>query len=231
MRSRLLLLPAVLISGHQIDHLLGRWGYWLVFAIVCAQSSGVPVPGTTALAAAAIYAGTTHRLTIAGVIAAACAGAVLGNTVGFAVGRSGGWTLLRRYGDRVRLTPARLELSRRFFDAHGGKVVFFGRFITGLRTWGGFIAGANRMQWARFMVLNIAGGITWATVHGLGYYYFGDLLSNASTGVDILLVILGIGWFAFAVNFIRRRAGNVAETYGQRPTPTVPGEGNSVGGS
>src|SRR5437763_16622374 len=81
-----LLLPALLLGGTQIDHLLGRWGYALVFVIVLAQASGVPVPGTTALAAAAIYAGTTHRLAITGVILAALAGAVLGYAPSFAIG-------------------------------------------------------------------------------------------------------------------------------------------------
>jgi len=69
-----LLIPAFLVSGHQIDHLLGRWGYAVVFIVVLAQASGVPVPGTTVLAAAAVYAATTHRLAIAWVIIAAAAG-------------------------------------------------------------------------------------------------------------------------------------------------------------
>jgi membrane protein DedA with SNARE-associated domain len=204
MTSRLLL-PAVLISSRQIDHLLGRWGYALVFAVVVLQASGVPVPGTTALAAAAIYAGTTHRLAIIGVIAAASAGAIIGYVVSFALGRWGGWRLLENYGHRVRLTRRRLNLGRQFYALHGGKVVFLGRFVTGLRTWGGFLAGANLMSWPRFLAIDAAGGITWALANGLGYFYFGDVVSNASTGVDVLLAIAGIVLFVASATYLRRR--------------------------
>jgi membrane protein DedA with SNARE-associated domain len=203
------LVPAFLISGHQIDHLLGRWGYWLVFVIVLAQSSGVPVPGTTALAAASIYAGSTHRLAIVGVIAAAAAGATIGYALSFALGRWGGWRLLEDHGSRIRLTPQRLELGREFYARHGGKVVFLGRFVTGLRTWGGLLAGANLMAWPRFLLIDAVGGIVWAVANGLGYYYFGDIVSKASTGVDILLVIAGIASFALTVVYLRRRAGSL----------------------
>jgi membrane protein DedA with SNARE-associated domain len=203
------LVPAFLISGRQIDHLLGRWGYWLVFAIVLLQSSGVPLPGTTALAAAAIYAGGTHRLAILGVVAAAAAGATLGYVVSFALGRWGGWRLLENYGYRLRLTPDRLELGRQFYARHGGKVLFLGRFVTGLRTWGGLLAGANLVPWLRFLVIDAAGGIAWAVANGLGYFYFGDVVSNASTGVDILLAIAGIVSFVVTVTYLRRRAGEL----------------------
>jgi membrane protein DedA with SNARE-associated domain len=204
MMSRLLF-SAFLISSRQIEHLLGRWGYALVFAVVVLQASGVPVPGTTALAAAAIYAGTTHRRAIIGVIAAAAAGAIIGYVVSFALGRWGGWRLLEHYGHRIRLTRRRLGLLRRFYALHGGKVVFFGRVVTGLRTWGGFLAGVNLMSWPRFLAIDAAGGIAWAVANGLGYFYFGDVVSNASTGVDVLLAIAGIALFIASATYLRRR--------------------------
>ena len=212
-----ILLPAFLISGRQIDHLLGRWGYWLVFAIVLLQSSGVPLPGTTALAAAAIYAGGTHRLAIPWVITAAAAGATIGYAVSFGLGRWGGWRLLENHGHRIRLTPQRLELGRQFYSRHGGKVVFLGRFVTGLRTWGGLIAGANLMSWPRFLIIDAVGGIAWAVANGLGYFYFGDIVSNASTGVDILLAIAGIASFVVTVTYLRRRARELAPSDGNAP--------------
>jgi membrane protein DedA with SNARE-associated domain len=214
-----ILVPAFLISGRQIDHLLGRWGYWLVFAVVLLQSSGVPVPGTTALAAAAIYAGGAHKLAIAGVIAAAATGAVIGYAASFALGRWGGWRLLENHGHRMRLTPQRLELGRQFYSRHGGKVVFLGRFVTGLRTWGGLLAGANLMSWPRFLIIDVAGGVAWAVANGLGYFYFGDIVSNASTGVDILLAILAVASFVLTASYLRRRArefGPATATPGKR---------------
>lgn len=229
--ARIALPPAILLSGHDINHLLGGWGYWLVFAVVLMQSAGVPVPGTTVLGAAAIYAAATHHLAIAGIIAAAAIAAVAGGTIGFAVGRSGGWKFVNCYGHRVGMTPARLEAGQRFFARHGGKVVFFGRFVTGLRTWGAFIAGANRMQWRWFLWFNVAGGVTWSVVNGLGYFYFGRLLTHASEGVDIALAIIGIAWIAASAAYVRRRVGNARETHRQRAARTVTGEGNSLGDS
>lgn len=201
-----LIFPAFLISSQQIDHLLGRWGYVVVFAVVLAQASGVPVPGTTALAAAAVYAATTHRLAIAGVIIAAAAGAILGFAISFAVGRAGGWRLLDRYGARLRLTEMRLRSARAFFASRGGTVVVLSRFVTGLRTWGGLIAGANLMPWPRFLVMNVIGGLAWAIGNGIGYYLFGDAINSASTAVQIALIALGVVSFLATVLVLRNRA-------------------------
>ncbi len=140
--------------------LLAHYGYLAVFGLVGLESAGVPLPGETMLVAAAIYAGSTGRLSLAGVLAAAISGAVLGDNAGFAVGRYGGWRLLARYGRYVRLREKDLKTGRYLFARHGGTVVFFGRFVTILRICAAFLAGANRMRWRRFAVFNAAGGIT-----------------------------------------------------------------------
>ena len=201
-----LFIPAFLVSGHQIDHLLGRWGYAVVFVVVLLQASGIPVPGTTALAAAAVYAGTTHRLTIVGVIIAAAAGAILGFAASYAAGRFGGWRLLDRVGHRVGLTQVRLQTARAFFRQHGGAVVVLSRFVTGLRTWGGLIAGANLMPWPRFLVMDVIGGLAWSIANGVGYYLFGDVISRASTIVQIALVALAVISFVLTMLVLRNRA-------------------------
>jgi membrane protein DedA with SNARE-associated domain len=201
-----LIIPAFLISGHQIDDLLGRWGYWVVFVVVLAQASGVPVPGTTALAAAAVYAGTTHRLAIAGVIVAAAAGAIIGFAVSFAVGRYGGWRLLDRYGARFGLTEVRRRSARAFFAARGGAVVVLSRFVTGLRTWGGLLAGANLMPWPKFLVMNVIGGLAWSIANGIGYYLFGNAINSASTAVQIALVAFAVLSFLATMAVLRHRA-------------------------
>jgi membrane protein DedA with SNARE-associated domain len=196
---------SILFGGDQIDRLLAQWGYAIVFAFVAVESLGVPFPGESALITAALYAGASHRLAISGVIGAAALGAVLGDSAGFVIGRSAGWPLLRRYGRYVRLTPARLRVGRYVFLRHGGKVVFFGRFVTGLRTWAAFLAGATRMPWTRFVRFNASGGVIWALIYGLGYYYFGDLLSRASTAVSVGLVAAGIAWVVVTIVYLRRR--------------------------
>jgi membrane protein DedA with SNARE-associated domain len=169
------------------------------------QSAGVPVPGTTALIAAALYAGTTHRLGIAGVIVAALLGATVGSGVGFGLGRWGGWNLLTRYGHLVRLTPSRLRIGCYLFAEHGGKVVFFGRFITGLRTWSAFLAGANRMPLGRFAAFASVSAAVWAVSNGLGYFWFGDTLTHASPLINVALILAFLASFAVSAVYLRRR--------------------------
>ncbi len=176
-----------------------------VFGITALQSAGVPVPGTSALIAAALYAGSTHRLAVLGVILAALLGAAIGSGGGFGLGRWGGWTLLTRYGHLVRLTPNRLMMGRYLFREHGGKVVFFGRFISGLRTWSAFLAGANRMPVGRFTFFAATSAALWALSNGLGYYWFGQALSRASTLVNVVLIGLFVASFAVSAVYLRRR--------------------------
>jgi membrane protein DedA with SNARE-associated domain len=134
---------------------LAAYGYLAVFAFVGIESLGVPIPGETMLLTAAIYAGTTGNLSIALVIAAAVAGAIIGDNIGFGIGYLGGYRLLVRYGKYLRLDQARLKVGRYVFYRHGGKVVFFGRFVSVLRTYAAFLAGTNRMPWGRFSVFNV----------------------------------------------------------------------------
>ena len=201
-----LFIPAFLVSGHQIDRLLGHWGYAVVFVVVLLQASGVPVPGTTALAAAAVYAATTHRLAITGVIVAAAAGAILGFAISYAAGRYGGWRLLDRFGARVGLTELRLQAARAFYAKHGSTVVVLSRFVTGLRTWGGLIAGANLMPWPQFLVMDVVGGLAWSVANGVGYYLFGNAINGASTVVQIALVAFAVVSFVVTVLVLRTRA-------------------------
>src|SRR5690242_10381291 len=142
------------ISGHAFTALLQTYGYWVVLLFVAVESTGIPFPGETMLLAAAIYAGATHHLSLPFVIAAAAAGAILGDNLGFFAGRAGGYRLLRRFGHYIRLDARRLKLGQYLFLRHGGKIVFCGRFVAVLRAWAAFLAGANRMGWARFLVFN-----------------------------------------------------------------------------
>ena len=144
------------------------------------------------LLAAAIYAGTTHHLQIPFVIAAAATGAILGDNMGFWVGREGGYRLLRRYGRYIRLDDRKLKLGQYLFQKHGGKVVFFGRFVAVLRAWAAFLAGVNRMPWRRFLAFNATGGILWATLYGLGGYALGNNVHKLTGPVGIASVVLAV---------------------------------------
>src|SRR5258708_10961697 len=162
------------LATEDLTHLLNTYGYLAVLVFVAIESTGIPFPGETMLLVAAIYAGTTHRLTIYWVIAAAATGAIVGDNLGFWIGREGGYRLLRRYGRYIRLDERKLKLGLYLFRRHGGKVVFFGRFVAVLRAWAAFLAGTNRMPWPRFLFFNATGGILWATVYGLAGYVLGS---------------------------------------------------------
>jgi membrane protein DedA with SNARE-associated domain len=184
--------------------LLATYGYVAVFFFIAIESTGIPFPGETMLITASIYAGHTHRLNIVLVISFAAAGAIIGDNLGYAVGHWGGYRLLRRYGRFIRLHEKRLKLGQYLFLQHGGKVVFFGRFISILRTYAAFLAGTNRMPWWRFFAFNAAGGIVWAIVFGTGAYVLGTQIHNLSQTASIIGGILAvIAIVAFFV-FIRR---------------------------
>ena len=154
------------------------------------ESVGVPLPGETALITGALYAATTGRLHITVVIVVAAVAAIVGDNVGFVLGRWGGYRILKRYGKYVRFGERRLKIGRYIFLRHGGKVVFFGRFVAVLRTYAAFLAGTNKMSWPRFLAFNAAGGITWATMIGVAYYYIGNAVKHVSGPLNIVLVLV-----------------------------------------
>jgi len=198
-------------ATHDLTHLLSAYGYWAVLIFVAIESTGIPFPGETMLIIAAIYAGTTHHLAIPFVIVAAAVGAILGDNLGFWVGREGGYRLLRRYGRYIRLEEHRLKLGQYLFRQHGGKVVFFGRFVAVLRAWAAFLAGTNRMPWPRFLAFNAAGGIVWATLYGLGGYALGDNVHRLTGPVGIVAVALGALAIVAAIVYLRRNEERLQE--------------------
>ena len=199
------------LSTHTIDGWLASYGYVVVFLLVMAESIGIPVPGETALIGAALYAGSTHKLEIGLVIAVAIAGAIIGDNIGFSLGRYGGARLLLRHGHRIRLDEGRLKIGIWLFRRHGGKVVFWGRFVSILRTWAAFLAGANQMEWGRFLVYNAAGGSLWATLYGVAYYEFGGSLRGLSTTIDVVIGVAGSVILVAFVVWTRRKEEELLE--------------------
>jgi len=171
-----------------INHLLQSYGYFAVFAFIALESLGIPLPGETTLIAAAVYAGSTHHLNIGVVFLVAAVAAIAGDNAGYWLGRSGGRRLVDRYGRLVRLDATKMKIGRYLFARHGGKVVFFGRFVTVLRTYAAFFAGLNRMRWPRFMAFNAAGGVTWAAIVAFGAFGLGA----AATGVGQTITLVGL---------------------------------------
>jgi len=212
-------------SIHTLTHLLATYGYWAVLAFVAIESTGIPFPGETMLLAAAIYAGTHHSFHIPLVILAAASGAILGDNLGFLIGRAGGFRLLRRYGHLVRLDERKLKLGIYLFRRHGGKVVFFGRFVAVLRAWAAFLAGASRMPWDRFLLFNAAGGILWATLYGLGGYALGDSIHRLTGPVGVATVVLAALVIVASLIILRRNEARLeAEAERALPGPLTTGQ-------
>lgn len=129
--------------------------------------------------------------------------AIIGDNIGYLIGRSIGIRLLARYGKYVRLNETRLKVGQYLFLRHGGKVVYFGRFVALLRTYAALLAGANRMNWLRFLIMNAIGGICWATLFGVGAYVFGEQVKRVAGPTSLLLLVLAIGFFAIGITFLR----------------------------
>ena len=194
-----------------VDHLVASLGYWAVFGLVAAESLGVPLPGETALIVAGAYAGQTHHLDPWAIFAVAAAAAVAGDNVGFWIGDKGGYRLARRYGSKVRLDERKLKVGRYVFDRHGTKVVFFGRFVSVLRTYAAFLAGTSRMRWRRFLPANAAGGIVWAAIYTFASYQAGTTLRHLSGKIDLALGVAAAAVIVVVLVVVRRSTDKLAE--------------------
>jgi membrane-associated protein len=183
-----------------VEHWVQVAGYPLLFLIVMAESSGVPVPGETALITASILA-SKGKLQIELVIVLAAAAAIVGDNIGYLIGRKGGRWLLERPGRFHRQRRQVLATGEPFFERHGPKAVFFGRFILGLRVWASWLAGATRMYWRSFVLWNALGGICWATIIGLLSYYLGHAAGDVVKtfglyGLAAALLAIGTALYA-----------------------------------
>jgi membrane protein DedA with SNARE-associated domain len=188
---------------------LVHYGLALLFLLVAVESAGVPLPGETALIAAALLAQPSqqHHFSIVAVIVVAALAAIIGDNVGYTLGRYGGRELLDRWGPVARYADRSLPPAERYFARHGGKSVFFGRFVAVLRVTVAWLAGITRMAWWRFFLYNAAGGILWATTIGLLAYYLGRAAADAVStyGLYAVVVLAVLGVVAFIIHRRRRR--------------------------
>jgi membrane protein DedA with SNARE-associated domain len=181
--------------------LMQSYGLWVLFGFVFLESTGIPLPGETALIAAALYAGATHQISLGSVVAVAFAAAVAGDTMGYAIGRRYGYRLLQRHGRRIGITEKRLRIGEYLFHCHGGWIVFTGRFVALLRVLAALLAGAHRMPWPRFALMNALGGLCWASFFAGAAYLFGDRVGRVerpmALGLLGLLAVAVVAAFLF----------------------------------
>jgi membrane protein DedA with SNARE-associated domain len=187
-------------------HLIGRYGYLVVFFGVMLESAGVPLPGETVLIAAGAL---VHKgvLDPGDALFFGILGAVVGDQIGYWVGRFGGRPFALRWGRYALITPERLGHAEAFFARHGGRAVFLARFVTGLRVFGALVAGTSRMPWGKFALYNVLGGTVWATAAvSLGYFLWASIsLVEHWVGRASLLLVAALA-LAWLLRWAYRRA-------------------------
>ena len=176
---------------HQLEGTLHDWGYFAVAFFLFFEDFGVPLPGETMLIAASLYAGAGH-LNVFVVAIVAFVAAVLGDNVGYLIGRWGGRALIERFGKFLLLTPDRLDRAERFFNNHGGKIVVIARFVEGLRQANGLIAGTIEMHWAKFVACNALGAGLWVAVWTSLGYFAGNNVETVSHYFTIAAIVIAV---------------------------------------
>jgi membrane protein DedA with SNARE-associated domain len=198
---------------HHLEGTLNHYGYAGVAFFIFFEDFGVPLPGETMLIAAALYAGTGGlNIVLVGIIALTAA--ILGDNVGYLIGRSGGRELVERFGKYVFLTPSRLDHAEEFFGRHGGKIVVIARFVEGLRQLNGIIAGIAEMPWLRFLLFNAVGATAWVAVWTTLGYTAGDHVETISRYTTYVAegfgVLILIALIRLIIRARRRRRENAS---------------------
>jgi len=204
---------------------LEHYGLWAILALVLLEDFGIPVPGETVLIAGAIYAGS-GRLNVVAVGVGGFVAAVVGDNIGYAIGRFGGRALVDRWGRYVFLTPRRLDKAEAFFNRQGGKIITVARFVEGLRQANGIIAGITEMHWLRFLAFNALGAALWVGTWVSAGYFAGRHIdtiyhdiTNYSLYAAIVAVIAIAAWLILRVRK-RHRARNEAAARPDEPAKT-----------
>jgi len=199
---------------------VSRVGYPLLFLMVMAESSGFLVPGETALITAGVLA-SQGKLEIELVIVVAAVAAIVGDNIGYVIGRKGGRWLLERPGRYYRQRQEVLRVGEPFFERHGAKAVFFGRFVLGLRVWASWLAGITRMNWRSFVFWNAFGGICWATSVGLIAYFLGRSAGNAIKTFGLFGLVAALVGIASLLWLHRRQRKRRAQQQGRAAPPAA----------
>ena len=199
------------MSSHEITHLIHEYGLIVIFLATCLQSIGFPIPGGTALVAGGIDASTKHGLPLVTVIVVGALGALIGTTIGYALGRWKGDRVLVRLGKLFRQKPERVEQLREWFQEHAVAPLFIARFVTGLRNIAGLVAGSTGVRLHLFLAVSAAAALAWSTLITLEYYFAGHVILGAPTWLQIILVIVGIIATIVSLRLLGQNAGPVAK--------------------
>lgn len=171
------------------------YGYYIVFFGLLLENSafiGLVWPGETVLLAASFFA-ARGELNIVLVIVFGILGALIGNNIGYFLGLRGGRPLVERFGHRFFVSESKLRAAEEYFDSHGGKTVFIGRFATGIRVFVSLLAGAARMNYLKFFTYTLLAVAAWTIGIGIAGYLFGQHWEL------LLKIVERIGWGTLAL--------------------------------
>jgi membrane protein DedA with SNARE-associated domain len=174
-----------------LEDLIRSYGVAAVMTIVALEALGAPLPGETLLIFGAVMAGRGD-MSLPALLFFAWIGSVLGDNVGYWIGRKLGRAAISRYGARIGLTAARFEAVEAIFERYGGATVVFARFVNVLRQLNGVVAGTLGMAWLRFLMFNALGAALWVSLWVLGAFYLAEHMSN-------IMLLARRGWIVGAV--------------------------------
>ncbi|NJL87477.1 MAG: DedA family protein [Leptolyngbyaceae cyanobacterium SM1_1_3] len=193
-----------IVSLEAIQAIAHQYGYWAVFLGILLENTGIPIPGETVTLVGGFLAGE-KELRYWYVLACAIAGAVLGDNFGYWIGFYGGWPLLTRLGKLFRIEETKLIRVREEFSKNAVKAVILGRFVALLRIFAGPLAGIARMPYPKFLVCNLIGAATWASIMVSLAYFVGQVIplsvlvhwtaQFAVLGLLAVLAWLGTAWW------------------------------------
>jgi membrane protein DedA with SNARE-associated domain len=166
---------------------VANYGIWVVAAFIALESVGIPLPAEAALIAAGFFAARTHGIHIWDLIAAGILAAIVGEIVGFWIGRRYGHQLLARHGSRLGLTPGRIRIGQWLFARYGGRFVFIARFLPILRNMAAVLAGTNAMAQHSFYFASATAASAWILCYGLAAYSFGEAFGNLASPAAAVL--------------------------------------------
>jgi membrane-associated protein len=203
---------------HTIREFLHSWGYWAVLLGLLAESAGLPLPGESMLMFASFLANKEHHLVLHWIIPTGIAAAVLGDNIGFWLGRYFGRTFIRWAKKLFHLEDEDVKVAMDLLKRHGGRTIFFSRFVFGLRMIAGPLAGSLGMEWDTFLKYNVLGAATWVTIMAVTGYAFAnefqtlfDYIEKGSWGVAAGLLTLGyVIWRHQKNNYKHREERRVA---------------------
>ena len=164
-----------LIPLDLVQDIAREYGYWAIFCGILLENMGIPMPGETVTLVGGFLAGS-QELNVWYVLGAATAGAIIGDSGGYALGYYGGWPLLVRIGQWLNLSEETLESVRDRYSQTADKAVLFGRFVALLRVFAGPLAGISRMPYPKFLLCNAIGAATWASAMVSLSYFLGRLV-------------------------------------------------------